>query len=83
MADSRRVGEDLGAVLGLLVDEPEQLAVQAVPMRRATVFEVEAASGDLGKLIGRRGRTIRALRTLLDCRAEVDGAQYGLELLED
>lgn len=52
-------------------------------MRRATVFEVRTAPEDQGQVIGRRGRTARALRALLDCRGEVDGAQYGLEIFDE
>lgn len=51
-------------------------------MRRATVFEVRTDPDDLGKVIGRRGRTARALRTLLDCRGDEEGAQYGLEVVD-
>ncbi|HEX4952421.1 MAG TPA: KH domain-containing protein [Thermoanaerobaculia bacterium] len=83
MPESRQVAADLAQVLALLVDQPEQLDVRSVPMRRATVFEVETAAEDVGQVIGRRGRTIRALRTLLDCRGEVDRAQYGLEVLDE
>ncbi|HRC85672.1 MAG TPA: KH domain-containing protein [Thermoanaerobaculia bacterium] len=82
MPDARRVRDDLIGVLRLLVDHPERLEIRAAPMRRATVFEVATAAEDLGKVIGRRGRAIRALRTLLDARAEADGEQYGLEVLE-
>lgn len=66
-----------------MVDRPGQVDVEAVPMRRATVFEVRAHPDDLGKIIGRRGRAARALRTLLDCRGDAEGAQYGLEILDD
>ena len=41
------------------------------------------APGDLGKVIGRQGRTIRALRTLLEARGGKDGVRYWLEILED
>jgi uncharacterized protein len=81
--DSRSVREDLTTVLHLLVDQPDRVSVQAVPMRRATVLEVSTAPEDLGKVIGRRGRTVRALRTLLDARGEAEGAQYGLEVHDD
>jgi predicted RNA-binding protein YlqC (UPF0109 family) len=81
-AGAERVREELTDLLALMVDEPEELEVEAVPMRRATIFEVTAADGDLGKIIGRRGRAARALRTLLDYRGESEGAQYGLEIVD-
>jgi predicted RNA-binding protein YlqC (UPF0109 family) len=46
-------------------------------------FEIRVAPGDLGKVIGRQGRTIRALRTLLDARSGKDGVRYRVEILED
>jgi predicted RNA-binding protein YlqC (UPF0109 family) len=83
MADPERVRADLDGLLRLIVDRPGELSVTAVPMRRATVFEVAAAPEDMGKVIGRRGRTARALRALLDCRGDAEGAQYGLEILDE
>ena len=83
MANPEAVREDLLGLLRLMVDHPTELGVSAVAMRRATVFEVATAPEDLGKIIGRRGRTARALRALLDCRGERDGAQYGLDILDD
>lgn len=83
MPDNRQAQEDLLAVVSRMVDRPGQVDVEAVPMRRATVFEVRAHPDDLGKIIGRRGRAARALRTLLDCRGDAEGAQYGLEILDD
>lgn len=83
MADPEAVRSELEGLLKRLVDLPQQVEVTAVPMRRATVFEVATAPQDLGKVIGRRGRTARALRTLLDCRGDAEGAQYGLEILDE
>lgn len=77
------VEHDLLEILTLMVDAPEEVSVDAVPMRRATVFEVRAAPEDMGKLIGRRGAVARSLRTLLDCRGDFEGAQYGLEIVDD
>lgn len=84
MSDPATVAQDeLTAVLQRLVDEPDGLEIEAVPMRRATIFEVDAAPDDVGKVIGRHGRVARALRVLLDCRGDVEGAQYGLEIVSD
>ncbi len=75
--------DDLARVLKRLVDEPDGMKIDAVPMRRATIFEVDPAPDDVGKVIGRRGRVARALRVLLDCRGDVEGSQYGLEIVSD
>lgn len=74
---------ELREVLELMVDEPEQIVLEEVPIRRGEIlFETEVASGDAGKVIGRQGRTIRALRTLLELRGEKDGERYGFEVLD-
>ena len=50
--------------------------------RPVTVFEVRVEPDDLGQLIGRQGRTARALRALLDVRGSRDGRRYGLDIRE-
>lgn len=67
----------------LLVDQPEAVALEVLPGRRDTLLELRVAPDDLGKVIGRQGRTARALRTLLDARADRDGVRYELEILEE
>jgi uncharacterized protein len=83
VANAEAVRTELEQLIQRMVDLPDQVEVTAVPMRRATVFEVATSPQDLGKIIGRRGRTARALRTLLDCRGDAEGAQYGLEILDE
>lgn len=48
-----------------LVDHPEQVKVDELQRNQATVLELRVAPEDLGKVIGRQGRTARAIRTLL------------------
>ncbi len=48
-----------------LVDEPDDVAVEAIEGDRAIIYELSVAPGDLGKVIGKDGRTARAMRTLL------------------
>jgi uncharacterized protein len=67
----------------LLVDHPEAVRVTEVERRRMQRLELRVAPEDLGNVIGRQGRTARALRALLDARAARHGEQYGLEILED
>ncbi len=65
-----------------LVDEPDAVEVTAVEEGRAIGFNVQLPSHDLGKVIGRQGRTARALRALLAVRGEQNGQRYGLEIRE-
>ncbi len=75
-------GERLARIISLLVDTPHAVRVDALSRRAVTVFEVHVDPDDLGQLIGRQGRTARALRTLLDVRGSRDGGRYGLEIRE-
>jgi predicted RNA-binding protein YlqC (UPF0109 family) len=65
-----------------LVDEPEQVAVQAVDEDGGTVLELKVAPNDLGKVIGKQGRTARAMRTLLGAASMKLHKHYSLEILE-
>ena len=75
--------EDLVAVVRWLVDQPDAVAVREIPGGDETVLELAVAPTDLGKVIGRDGRTLNALRTLLETRDERRGGRHVLELLED
>jgi hypothetical protein len=79
VADLRKQVESL---VRLMVDLPDEVAVFEVQEDAATIFEVEVAPDDVGKVIGRRGATVRALRTLLDARAALDDELYELEVLD-
>lgn len=80
--------DDLRELARLLVDDPDAVEVADVhpPGGRrdhSSVLELRVAPDDLGKVIGRQGRTARAVRTLLDTRGDRRGERYELEILED
>jgi uncharacterized protein len=76
--------EDLAEVVRRMVDEPAEVEIADVwEDDRTCVFELSVAPGDLGKVIGRQGRTARSLRVLLDARGAHEGVDYGLEILDD
>ena len=79
MANTR---EALTRLIELMVDEPDQVSIEEIPGRDSTLFELQVAANDLGKVIGRQGRTARALRSLLSARGDRDGERYELEILE-
>lgn len=84
-ADDEEVArvEDLLAYLAkCLVDEPSEVEVQSIEGDRSLVFELVVAQRDLGKVIGREGRTARALRTLLNASSARLGKRAILEILE-
>ena len=65
-----------------LVDEPEQVVVREVAGEQTTVFELRVAPGDLGKVIGKQGRTARSIRTLLGAVSMKLDRRFTLEILE-
>lgn len=74
---------DLVAYLACqLVDDPEAVSVEAVEGDRAIVYELSVARDDLGKVIGRDGRTARALRAVLTAAASRTRKRALLEILE-
>lgn len=79
MAD---LADKLEELVRRMVDRPEDVELEAVEDGDTTVFELRLDQGDLGKVIGRQGRTAAAIRTLLDARGAVDGRRYDLDILD-
>ncbi len=65
-----------------LVDNPEDVSVTEVEGEQTTVLELRVREEDLGKVIGRQGRTARALRTLLSATGMKVHKRFVLEILE-
>lgn len=65
-----------------LVDEPDSVEVNAVDHEDAVVFELTVAPDDIGKVIGRQDRTIKALRTLLHAASIKSQRRAELEVME-
>jgi predicted RNA-binding protein YlqC (UPF0109 family) len=65
-----------------LVDDADAVSLRSVDRRDSTVLELEVAPADLGKVIGRQGRTARAIRTLLAAAASRSRRRYVLEILD-
>jgi uncharacterized protein len=65
-----------------LVDNPEAVDVREVEGEKTTVYELRVGEGDLGKVIGRKGQTAKAIRTLLSAVSAKRGKRSVLEILE-
>jgi predicted RNA-binding protein YlqC (UPF0109 family) len=65
-----------------LVDRPDEVRVELVEERSANVYELEVAEADLGKVIGRGGKTARALRTVVQAVAPRSRKRTLVEILE-
>jgi predicted RNA-binding protein YlqC (UPF0109 family) len=65
-----------------LVDKPEDVNVTEVEGEKTTVFELRVAENDLGKVIGKQGKTARSMRTILSAAGTKLGKRCVLEILE-
>ncbi|MBQ7608215.1 MAG: KH domain-containing protein [Desulfovibrionaceae bacterium] len=65
-----------------LVDHPDDVQVNEVEGEQTTVLELKVAQDDLGKVIGKQGRTARALRTILSAASTRSKKRTVLEILE-
>jgi predicted RNA-binding protein YlqC (UPF0109 family) len=69
-------------IVRALVDNPDDVAVVEVEGSQATVLELTVAKGDIGKVIGKRGRTAQAIRTILSAVSGKRKKRIVLEILE-
>ena len=65
-----------------LVDEPELVTVEAIEGPESTVLELRVAQRDLGKVIGKQGRTARSMRTILGAAGMKLHRRFTLEIVE-
>ncbi|HET9300009.1 MAG TPA: KH domain-containing protein [Candidatus Polarisedimenticolaceae bacterium] len=65
-----------------LVDQPEEVAVAEIEGEQTTVLELKVAQDDLGKVIGKQGRTARSIRTILAAAGMKLRKRVVLEILE-
>jgi uncharacterized protein len=79
IGDARALVEHIAKAL---VDEPDQVAVTAAENGRETVLELKVAEGDVGKVIGKHGRTARAMRSVVGAAGVKLGKQFAVEILE-
>ena len=77
--DMRVLIEDIAKAL---VDAPAEVEVSAVDEGESTVLELKVAANDIGKVIGKQGRTARSIRTLLAAASMKLHKRYTLEILE-
>ncbi len=65
-----------------LVDNPDQVSVSEIEGEQTSVIELKVAKEDLGKVIGKQGRTARAMRTILSASSTKNRKRSVLEILE-
>ena len=65
-----------------LVDDPSQVSVEEVPGQKTTVYKLRVADRDIGKVIGKEGRTARSIRAVLSAAAAKTHKRAVLEIVE-
>lgn len=74
--------ETIEMIVKSLVDDPDTVDIREVDRNGATLIEVRVAPQDVGKIIGKQGRTIRALRSLARAAGTKQNRRYLLEIVE-
>ena len=74
--------ELLKQIVQALVDHPEQIAISAVEGKHSTVLEIKVAKEDIGKIIGKQGRTAQAMRTILNAASAKARKRTIMEIIE-
>ena len=70
-------------IVQALVDQPDGVSVELIEDREATILQVRVAPQDIGKVIGKQGRTARSLRTILGAASMKLHHRFSLDILED
>lgn len=65
-----------------LVDNPEQVAISEVKGKHSTVLEIKVAKEDIGKIIGKQGRTAQAIRTILNAVSAKEKNRIIIEIID-
>ena len=78
----RAVKEFLEFVIRQLVEFPEEMMLSEIPSGKMTIFRVQLRQSDVGRVIGRNGQTIQAIRALLASSAARHGQRATLEIVE-
>ena len=69
-------------IIRQLVEFPDEVMLSEIPQGRLTLFRLQMRQSDVGRIIGRNGQTIRAIRALLSSAAARHGQRASLDILE-
>jgi predicted RNA-binding protein YlqC (UPF0109 family) len=83
LSESEQLESLIAYLAKSLVDRPEQVTLRLASSDGGFTFELQVAPEDVGKVIGRDGRTVNAMRTLLASAAQRLGYKARLEILDD
>ena len=78
-----RARDVVEVVARALAARPDEVHVTEIDRRGTTIVELSMAPGELGRVIGRQGRTAAAVRTLAAAARRLDGARVSVEFVDD
>lgn len=82
MADKASLKELVEYMAKALVDTPQEVKVEEVDMEGGTLYELRVGKGDIGKVIGKQGRTARSMRMILEAASIKQDRATSLEIIE-
>ena len=65
-----------------IVDNPDKVEINEIIGERSSIFEVRVDSSDIGKIIGRQGRNIKSIRTIVNAAAQKDNKRVIIEIVD-
>jgi predicted RNA-binding protein YlqC (UPF0109 family) len=69
-------------IVKALVDDPSQVEIKEILGDKVTLYELRVSKADIGKVIGKRGRTASSIRTILNAVSTKQGKRAELEIIE-
>lgn len=82
MEQSKEIADAVTTLIKLLVDRPEDVTVECVPSDERAFLRISVDPGDVGKVIGKQGRTARSLRVLVAAMGMATKQRIGLDIQE-
>ncbi len=80
---SAKIKDLVSGMAEALVDHPDQVSVEAIPEPNGTLIRLRVATEDIGKVIGKQGRTARSMRTILSAASMKMHHRFSLDIIED
>ena len=65
-----------------IVDNPDKVEINEIIGEKTSIFEVKVDSSDIGKVIGRQGRNIKSIRTIVNAAAQKDDRRVVIEIVD-
>lgn len=81
MSSAANMDELVAFLVKSLVEHPDEVGIEKRSTGDGTVYEISLHADDVGKVIGRQGRVIKAIRTLVRAAASVDGSDATVEVI--